>query len=136
MAVERGMDVLIQIDTVSLTAQTDASFEMVADMLDATTKLSTNNAKEYLKGEHGGTFSASGKYDMTATEGVDEALADLKAGTTVVIKWGGIGEGDTYYSANAKVSRVSLSAPRNDIVTFDIDFQITGDQTTATVASS
>lgn len=132
MAVERGMDILIQIGSTSITAQTDASFEAVADMLDATTKQSS--AKVYDKGEHGGTYTASGKYDQTASEGVSSAITSLKAGTEITVKWGGTTSGDTYYSATALVSRVSTSAPRNDIVTFDIDYQISGTISESTVA--
>ena len=128
MAVINGTLVLLKNDTTTLVGQTDTSMNMVADMLDATTKDSTAKAKEFQSGETSWTMTVTGLYDPAATAAgsVSKAITDLKAGTAWTVKWGQTTTDDNYWSGSAKISNVTINGPKNDLASYTIEFQGTG----------
>ena len=128
-----GKKILLQIGGVTVVGQISGSLGMAADMLDATTKDSTDGAKEYIGGETGWTCSIEGLYDPAAAEGVSEAIGYLKAGTSLTVKYGQTGSGETYFGGSALISGVTLDGPKNDLSSYSIELQGTGVLTEATV---
>ena len=54
-----GSTILFKIATKLISGQTSGSFQSAMDMIETTTKQSTNGAKEFIGGELNRTFSAS-----------------------------------------------------------------------------
>jgi predicted secreted protein len=133
MAIISGTDIYVRLDEVTLVGQVGGNFDLEADMIPTTTKDSTGKAKTYLPGEYGGTVTVNGLYDPDAAEGFSESYANLKAGTVISVHWGQIASGNTYYSSNALIKKVSNGAPKNEAATYNIDIQLTGENTEATV---
>lgn len=134
MAIQNGSTILFKIATKLISGQTSGSFQSAMDMIETTTKQSTNGAKTFIGGELNRTFSASGCFDPDATDwGFQDALTAQAARIPLAFVYGGIVVGDDIISGNCLISNISKDDPQNDRSTFSLDFQITGDITQAVV---
>ena len=132
MAAVNGTALVIQIDTVAISCQTDSSsFNIDRDMIETTCKDASGSAKTFIPGEYGSTIDGTAVYDQTATEGYSEAFSDIVNGTSVAWKWGSTAAGETYYSGNGYLSNVSAEAPQNDRATYSFTIQVSGEVTEA-----
>jgi predicted secreted protein len=135
MAKIDGKFLRIEIDGATIVGSITDEISFEKDMIDATTKDSTDGAKEYLAGEVGGTFTATFAYDQdAASTSVDELWDSLYDGTIVAFIYGGVTAGDLAFSGNAFVQSQTISGPKNELATVDVSFQITGPITRGTVS--
>jgi len=121
-----GTLLLLKIDTVLVTAETDSNMNFTVDMLDITTKASTGKWKEFIPGEKTGTVSVTALYDSTDAEGFTQAFADMDNGTSLAIQWGEVTTGEKFYTATGYISNLSVSGPKNEPASYSFDAQITG----------
>ena len=128
MSIINGTLIVLRNNATTVVGQTDATMNMTADMMDATTKDSTAKAKEYIPGETGWTFSISGLYDPTAAAAgsVSGAITDLKAGTNWTAKWGETTTDNNYWGGTIYISSVTVTGPKNDLASYTIEAQGTG----------
>ena len=126
MALKNGTDIQLKINSSYLAAETDTSFSMACDMLDITTKSSTDAAKEYLAGETGGTISASGLYDPSQTMGANDIIALLQTRAAVTIYWGEATTAVDLFYCSGFISGVTINGSKNDPSNYSVDIQITG----------
>lgn len=130
-----GSTILFKIATKLISGQTSGSFQSAMDMIETTTKQSTNGAKEFIGGELNRTFSASGCFDPESTDwGFLDAITAQAARTPIAFVYGGVVAGDDIISGNCLISNISKDDPQNDRSTFSLDFQVTGDITQAVVS--
>ena len=123
-----GTNIVLIQGSYTLVGQIDSSMNLTADMLDATTKDSTDGAKEYCAGETGWTMSVSGLYDPDASTGtgVSDAITALKAGTEWTVKYGQTTTGGKYFTGVALVSGVTLNGPKNELSNYSVELQGSG----------
>ena len=103
-----------------------ASVDLNGGVEETTTMGATGDARTYIRGLNGGSFSISGYYDPTATTGVDtvlESLYDAVASATWAISFDA---GTTTYGGEAFMSSYSTSASVGGVVSFSADFTVTG----------
>ena len=125
-----GTKVLVELGAsgseAAIVGQVSNSQDFAFDMIETTTKSSTDKAKTYETGEYGGTFSVEAK--VKTTDGAtSKALFDAaKAGTlqSVIITSGVAG--DLEITGNALISGISFGDPQNDVRTVTFNCQFTG----------
>lgn len=130
----QGRLMKVNIGGVVLDDQLDTNISVSADMDEITTKLSTGQWKEFLPSFKGATASASGYVSFDATEGISEAFAAITAGTALTFLLSTGVTGDTTYSASAYLTTWNVDAPKDGIMGFSFDYQITGAITEGTVS--
>ena len=134
-----GTKVLVELGVAAsetaVVGQVSNSQDFAFDMIETTTKSSTDRAKTYETGEYGGTFSVEAK--VKTTDGATtKALFDAaKAGTaqSVIISSGIVD--DISITGSALISGISLGDPQNDVRTVTFNCQFTGVITATVVAS-
>lgn len=108
-----------------------ASIDLVGDTDETTTFGATGDARTYIRGLNGGSFSVSGFYDNTATSGPDAVLESLYDATSTSTFALSFDAGTTTYGGEAYMSSYSANASVGGVVSFSADFTVTG-QTTRT----
>jgi hypothetical protein len=124
MSVQNGDVVLVTIGGVTLGALVSNGHNQLADMLDASNK-DTPGVKIYQAGESGWNFTLEALFDPAATEGFSEALGYLKAGTQITVTHGI--SGTSIQSGFGYISNLELSGPKNEISSYSLDIQGTGE---------
>ena len=113
-----------------LSAYTEsASIDLVGDTDETTTFGATGDSRTFIRGLNGGSFSASGYYDNTATTGPDavlESLYDATATSTFALSFDA---GTTTYGGEAWLTSFSTSASVGGVVAWSADFTVTGQTT-------
>lgn len=134
MSVKNGTTIVLKIGTSLLVGETTSSISFSRDMIETTSKSSTNQAKTYIPGEKGATISASGIYDPDAVGyGFSEAFGAIDAGTMISWIMGGTTVADPIYYGSAYITSVTKDNPQNDKSTFSIELQVTGEVTEGVV---
>ena len=136
MAVVRGKDLAVIVDSsgtdVAVGASIDCTFTTTANLLDITSKDSTN-AKEFAADMYEWTVTANNFYDPAKTLNAEETLAYLKAGTKVLLNFGVLGTSypvaGQFLEGYAYVRSCTLSGAVGDSAKFNVEFQGTGDWT-------
>lgn len=127
-----GRIVTAYVNTVVLDDQVDTSFTLTMDTSEVTTKQSTGRAKQFQTDYYTGTGTCSGYVSFDATEGLTQAISDLKAGDSVVILWTTGTTGNATYTSSAKVTSINVSFPKDGPITYSFDWQFTGQFTEST----
>lgn len=110
---------------ISLATKT-SNFSGSADVHDTSGYGLTSRTK--IGGLKDGKFTASGEYDTTASTGTPSSL-EGQEGTThaIVRKVTGTGTGKPQEVFSAVLSKIDISAPHDDIVTWSAEWDVTGD---------
>jgi predicted secreted protein len=133
-----GTLALLKIGSKYVTGQLGGSFDESVDIIDVTTKFSSEAAKEKIGGEIGGSGSIECAIDPSDSTNASYAdvKATLRARELVAFAFGDqTTVGSTYETGNLILSGVSKAIPQNDRITFTVNFETSGPITTATVAS-
>ncbi len=135
MTYKPGYKIVLKFDNKTIVGYRSTGMEMAADMAEATTGVSTNQWKEVIPMYKGMNFSVSGLYDPDADayEKISDVIALLKAGTKFTAKFGGEEVGDAYESADAYIVSVSVEGAYDDLTSYSLDVQVTGEPTTGAV---
>ena len=123
-----GQVLKVYIDTVLLGYVTEQSFDISANMIETSNKDSGKFA-EFIAGRTTSTLSVSALHQFDATEGYKEMFADITAGTSVDVVISNENAGDYEWSATCLISSLSISFPDDDVVSYDMEFQVTGEPT-------
>ena len=123
-----GQVLKVYIDTVLLGYVTEQSFDISANMIETSNKDSGKFA-EFSAGRTTSTLSVSALHQFDATEGYKEMFADITAGTSVDVVISNENAGDYEWSATCLISSLSISFPDDDVVSYDMEFQVTGEPT-------
>ena len=110
---------------------TDCKYSFKRDMRETTTKDGGNwKQSEYTKG----SGTVSGSYLQTTSAAVSTAslFTILNNRTKVSLRFGGTTSGDTYWTCNALLTSLDVSAPQKDNITGSYSFELDG-QPVATV---
>lgn len=114
-----------------LSAYTEsASIDLVGDT-DETTTFGGGDSRTFIRGLNGGSFSASGYYDNTATTGPDVVLEGLYDNTSTSTFAISFDADTTTYGGEALMNSFNTSAAVGGVVSWSADFTVTG-QTTRT----
>lgn len=127
-----GTSLLVYVDGTAVAHATSHTLNVSADMIDATTK-SSAGWKDILPGLREWSIDAEGLVAWDATEGVEEAFADITGRTQVVVKFSTEVTGDARFTGSAYVSQCNISAPLEDVVSYSISFAGDGALTLETV---
>ena len=119
----------------AITGRVTSSLNIDWDMLDATTA-DSSQAKEYLAGESGWSVSVEGKLDSTETYAVTALKTAGDTRTVVVMKLGRLTDDARQWSGNVLVQSLSISMPKNDVVTWTATLQGTGALTEGTYTTT
>ena len=128
MAKVHGKNTVITVDGDDLSQYTNNSaFERTADSHDVTGYGA--DSKSYNAGLLDGKFTMGGTYDNTADSGPAAVLRPLIGGdaVTVVRRPDGTGSGKAQDSFSAILIKYSESNPVADMVTWEAEWQISGD---------
>lgn len=124
-----GKNLTIQIGSTVITNLRSNSLSMMTDMIDVTTK-SSGTHKEYLPSWQDLTLDAEGIYTKTASsQGVEDFLTSKLAGTSVSWVWGDGVSAAPRLTGTGYITSIDFDAPMDDVVTFTISIQNTGDPT-------
>lgn len=114
---------------------TSTDFELSKDTIDATNK-DGGNYKEFLVGLSGWTMNAEGIFeeDGSAT-GVSakDLLDDIIAGAPITVVMTSLVSGDIKLSGSAVITSFAWNAPVNDVSTFSVSLQGSGELTVGVV---
>lgn len=114
---------------------TSTDFELSKDTIDATNK-DGGSYKEFLVGLSGWTMNAEGIFeeDGSAT-GVSakDLLDDIIAGAPITVVMTSLISGDIKLSGSAIITSFAWNAPVNDVSTFSVSLQGTGELTVGVV---
>jgi predicted secreted protein len=118
-----------------ITNMRSSSLSFVTDMIDVTTK-SSGTHKEYLPSFQDLTIDGEGVYTLTAsTQGFEDLLTSKLAGSSVTWEYGNSAvSGSPKWSGTGYITDLSVDAPYDDVVTFTVSIQNTGDPTVGTYA--
>jgi len=135
MSYKPGYKIVLKFNEKIIVGYRTTDMDMTADMAESTTGASTNQWKTYVPMYKGMTFSVSGLYDPDATtyERISDVIGLLKVGEEFTAKYGGEESGDAYEEAYAYISHVSISGPYDDLASYTIDVQVTGEPQTGEV---
>lgn len=114
--------------------QLDSSLELTRDIDETTTKES-GDAKTFDYGRYTGTGTISGYLSFDASEGITQAITDLKNATVITLLWDTETSGNATYGSNAYITNLSLSFPNEGIATFSISYQFSGAFTESTTSA-
>lgn len=127
MAQINGNEVLITVDGTTISCSLSNDLTVSRDTIDITTKCSSN-WQEVMAGRMSWSTSVEGVYDTTKSYNWSEFFTDITDGSEVTVRFGDGGgqeSGKAYWTGNAIITNISLSAPQDDRVTFTAD--LTGD---------
>ena len=114
---------------------TSTDFELSKDTIDATNK-DGGNYKEFIVGLSGWTMNAEGIFeeDGSAT-GVSakDLLDDIIAGAPITVVMTSLVSGDIKLSGSAIITSFAWNAPVNDVSTFSVSLQGSGELTVGVV---
>lgn len=113
-------------------------FELTTDMIDASNKDSAG-WKEFIAGLHSATLSCDGVMEEdgsvgSAEESPEDLLSKAIAKNPITVVMGSGISGDLKLTMSALFSSFSLSSPNNDVATFSVKLQITGEVTVSKFA--
>jgi TP901-1 family phage major tail protein len=116
---------------------TSTDFELSKDTIDATNK-DGGNYKEFLVGLSSWTMNAEGIFEEDASVGsgsisAKDLLDDMVAGTALTVVMTSDSSTDLKLSGTAIITSFAWNAPVNDVSTFSVSLQGTGDLTVGTV---
>lgn len=135
MAVKNGTLILLKLATSTVDATVSQSIDFARDMIDVTTKDSTEYNKEYLPGEKGATIKVDGKRDEgTSNYTIQEIFDAYDGGTLLAFIYGGQTTGDLVYTGSCYVSAFNHSDPKNAECTWSATLQVTGKVTRSTAS--
>ena len=123
-----GTVLKVYIDTVLLGFVTEESFDISANIIETSSKDSGKFA-DFIAGRTTSTLSFSAMHQFNATEGYKEMFADIKAGTAVSVIISNENAGDYEWTASCLISSLSISFPDDDVVSYDGEFQVSGEPT-------
>jgi len=130
-----GRLIKLNIDDTVLVGLRSVSRSTELDLAEATTAESTNQWKEYEAMYKGQTMSAEGLVISGSSNTTPEDLYDLiAAATKVTAYYGGTESGDTYYEADALINSLEEENSYDDLQSYSVEIQITGEPTKATVS--
>ena len=110
-----------------LSAYTEsASINLSGDVEETTTFGATGDARTYIRGLNGGSFSVSGFYDNTATTGPDVVLESLYDATVTATFALSFDAGTTTYGGESLMNSYSASASVGGVTSWSADFTVTG----------
>jgi len=128
-----GTVLKVYIDTVLLGFVTEESFDISANIIETSSKDSGKFA-DFIAGRTTSTLSFSAMHQFNATEGYKEMFADIKAGTAVSVIISNENTGDYEWTASCLISSLSISFPDDDVVSYDGEFQVSGEPTYTVVS--
>jgi len=128
-----GTVLKVYIDTVLLGFVTEESFDISANIIETSSKDSGKFA-DFIAGRTTSTLSFSAMHQFNATEGYKEMFADIKAGTAVSVIISNENTGDYEWTASCLISSLSISFPDDDVVSYDGEFQVSGEPTYTAVS--
>lgn len=111
-----GQDLSAYVDSVSTSITVEAS---------ETTPIGAD-AKTYIVGLQDGAISVSGKYDDTASTGLEQEVKAAIDGAVPVAFSYEPADGETAYSGNCIVTSYEVSSPVGEVVAFTLELQVTG----------
>ena len=130
-----GRLIKLNIDDTVLVGLRSVSRSTELDLAEATTAESTNQWKEYEAMYKGQTMSAEGLVISGSSNTTPEDLYDLiAAATKVTAYYGGTETGDTYYEADALINSLEEENSYDDLQSYSVEIQITGEPTKGTVS--
>ena len=115
----------VTIDTNQFENLTDWNFSINGENIDVTT-YDSSGWKDLIKGAKSWSFSFTAYYNSTATEGADEASADIIAGTTVAFLSTTGTQADVTYGGNALLTSVDFSGSLGSAVSVSVSGEGTG----------
>ena len=126
MAEIKGVDVLIKIGDQVIGGQRNATIEMSAETIDTTTK-SSGGWTTKIAGLKSWTCSADGIFfiDDAGRKACETAFLN---GGTVQVELSN--ETGLYYAGNVLISSMSVEAGQDDVVSYSVSFEGTGELTT------
>lgn len=120
-------------DAVLIGHATESSISLSMDTRDASTKDSAGY-RDLLEGAKSGSISVSALYADDATSGPTQLMVNYTARTVIAVKFSTEEAGDHYWSANAYITSLEVSASKEDNVTYSATFELTGAITYGVVA--
>ena len=118
-------DRYVTIDTNQFENLTDWSFSINGSPIDVTS-YDSSSWKDLIKGTRSWSFSLSAYYASDATEGGDEAGADIIAGTTVAFLCTTGTQADVTWGGNAILTSFEMSNSVDGAVTISVSGEGTG----------
>lgn len=112
---------------------TEGSISLSMDTRDVTTK-DSSGMRELLEGTKSGSISVSALYAEDAAYGVEELMTAWANRTALTVKFSTEVSGDHYWSANAYLTSLEVSASTEDNASYSASFELTGAVTYTTVA--
>ena len=112
---------------------TEGSISLSMDTREVTTK-DSNGMRELLEGTKSGSISVSALYAEDAAYGVEELMTAWANRTALTVKFSTEVSGDHYWSANAYLTSLEVSASTEDNASYSASFELTGAVTYSTVA--
>ena len=135
MAVKNGSDILLKLATSLVDGTVSQNIDLTRDMIDVTTKDSTDNAKEFIPGEKGATLGVEGKWaESTSNYDVGDLIDAYNSGTSLAFIFGDTTTNSLVITGTAYISAFSWSAPKNAESTWNCTLQVTGVVTRTTAA--
>jgi len=128
-----GTVLKVYIDTVLLGFVTEESFDISANIIETSSKDSGKFA-DFIAGRTTSTLSFSAMHQFNATEGYKEMFGDIKSGTAVSVIISNENTGDYEWTASCLISSLSISFPDDDVVSYDGEFQVSGEPTYTVVS--
>ena len=112
---------------------TEGSISLSMDTRDVTTK-DSSGMRELLEGTKSGSISVSALYAEDAAYGVEDLMTAWANRTALTVKFSTEVSGDHYWSANAYLTSLEVSASTEDNASYSASFELTGAVTYTTVA--
>lgn len=107
----------------------NASINLSGDVLETTTFGASGDARTYIRGLNGGTLSASGFVDETATTGPNDVLEGLPTNTSTSSFDISFDGGTTNYTGECFVTSFDVTAAVGGVAAWSMDATITGSTT-------
>ena len=130
MAIVKGDEIVVYLDGVKVTLQTDCSLSYTADMIETTNKDSAG-AKSFIASDTSWTMSGSSQLDWSDTPNAADIFADISAGTQVAVDLGVITTGKVY-GGNGYFTSFNIEGPRGGVGSVSYEIQGTGTLTEGT----
>lgn len=132
MAKIEGRLIQVLLDDTKVNGVITKSLNVERNMIDTTDDDSGGN-KEFIPGHGEWTIEAEMNYDAADAKGFKELFDDWSNKTSRVVKFGGVENGDDYWTGTVYVQSLPLTAPTEDKVTYSVTFRGTGAITRSTV---
>lgn len=125
MAKFNGTKVKVLIGATALSNIEDCSLEINSADIDVTDKDSGGWA-EFLAGLKDWTITVSGILDFAGVENVDEIVDDIINGVSASIKFSTTITGDSEFAGTGRYNNISISAPKEDKVSWSATIRGSG----------